>query len=376
MSREKIRVTVVGLEFGAEFVPLYLHHPNVDRVIICDLDAARLQEVGERYAVAARTTDLDLILRSKEWDAVHLITPIPLHTAHTLAVLESGKHCACAVPMGMDLDDLQRIIATQRRVKKNYMMMETAVYSRAFLYVKALYEQGALGQLTFLRGTHYRDMVGWPRYWRGFPPHKYITHALAPLLALTNTHATKVHCLGSGQVEDELRQPYNNPYPLETALFRLEGTPVAAEVTRSMYKTARASTESFAVYGDHRSFEWQQLVDEEPLLFTLEPQPGRGSRITAERVQVPDRSDLLPPQIARFTQSGVYDATTPRGGFLFGGGHDGSHPHLVHEFVRSIMEQRPAAIDAVTAAQWTGAGICAHESAMQDGEGVSIPRFL
>jgi hypothetical protein len=76
-------------------------------------------------------------------------------------------------------------------------------------------------------------------------------------------------------------------------------------------------------------------------------------------VQVPDRADLLPEPIQRFTQ----------------GGHFGSHPHLVHEFVRSIVEGRPPAIDAYTSADWTAPGICAHESALLSGEPVVIPDF-
>jgi predicted dehydrogenase len=159
-----------------------------------------------------RATDLDAILRSDEWDAVHLVTPVTMHAAHTLAVLEAGKHCACTIPMALEIEDLRRIITTQRRVGKNYMMMETAVYTRAFRYVKELYKQGAFGRLTFLRGRTFRT-------WRGggllarLPPHKHITHALAPLLALTGTRATKVHCFGSGQLREELQRPYNNPFP-------------------------------------------------------------------------------------------------------------------------------------------------------------------
>ena len=60
---------------------------------------------------------------------------------------------------------------------------------------------------------------------------------------------------------------------------------------------------------------------------------------------------------------------------LQGGGHHGSHPHLVHEFVRSIVEEAQHLIDAVTAAQWTAAGICAHTSAMQGGAAVEVPSF-
>ena len=39
------------------------------------------------------------------------------------------------------------------------------------------------------------------------------------------------------------------------------------------------------------------------------------------------------------------------------------------------MEERKATVDAVTAANWTAAGICAHQSAMLGGQRVEIPAF-
>lgn len=39
------------------------------------------------------------------------------------------------------------------------------------------------------------------------------------------------------------------------------------------------------------------------------------------------------------------------------------------------MTKSPAASCAVTAANWTAAGICAHQSAMQQSERVEIPAF-
>jgi hypothetical protein len=46
---------------------------------------------------------------------------------------------------------------------------------------------------------------------------------------------------------------------------------------------------------------------------------------------------------------------------------------MVHEFVRAILEDREAISDAATAANCTMTGICAHESAMRDGERIAIP---
>ncbi|MEN6301183.1 MAG: Gfo/Idh/MocA family oxidoreductase [Armatimonadia bacterium] len=375
-----INVALVGLGFGAEFTPIYLHHPGVASVTICDADEAKLAAHGDKYGVADRCGSLDEVLQRNDIDAVHLVSPIPLHAEQTLAVLNSGKHCACTVPMATRLDDLRAIIAAQRASGKNYMMMETAVYCREFLYAQELVQRGELGKPQFLRGAHCQDMEGWPPYWLGLPPMWYATHAIAPLLRLAATRVERVHCFGSGTMREELTEQYGNPYPAESAIFRLAGSEVAAEVTRTLFHVGRQYQESFNVYAENGCFEWGQTAADHPVVFRMTPLDaslsGRGGRaVTAERVECPDYAHRLPEPIQRFTRRGVYDESTPHLSFLQGGGHGGSHPHLVHEFVSSIVEGRKPAIDAVTAADWTVAGICAHESAMNGGEAVEVPEF-
>ncbi|HVU14030.1 MAG TPA: Gfo/Idh/MocA family oxidoreductase [Phototrophicaceae bacterium] len=377
-SPKGLRVALVGLGFGAEFVPIYLHHPDVASLTICDASEQKVNAIGDKFLVDQRTTDFQQILNSDEIDAVHLVTPIPLHAQQTLAVLEAGKHCACTVPMATSLDDLRAIVAAQRRSGKVYMGMETAVYTRRFLYAQEMQRSGALGRIQFVRGAHYQDMEGWPPYWLGLPPMHYGTHAVAPILALAGTRAKSVHCFGSGVMREELRQQYGNPYPIETAIFELESpTSLAAEVTRTLFHTARAYSESFTIYGEKATFEWEQVEGEEPVVFRMTPraESERGSDISVERITPLDRPDLLPPEIARFTKRGVYDESNPHLSFLQGGGHDGSHPHLIHEFVRSIVEGRAPKLDAVTTANWNAPGICAHQSAMNGGARVEIPVF-
>jgi len=351
---EKVRVALAGLRFGAEFIPIYLHHPDVEHLGIVDTNPDVLREQGDKFEVERRHGSLDEVLGSGEYAAVHLVTPIPIHAEQAIAVLEAGLHCACTVPMATSLDDLRAILAAQRKSGKNYMMMETAVYTREFLFAKGLLEGGELGRIQFLRGAHYQDMEGWPPYWMGLPPMYYATHAVSPCLCLAGTRAAEVHCYGSGVMRDELHEPYGNPFPVETAIFKLAATDVCMEITRSLFQTGRDYTESFNVYGEKGTFEWQQLEkEEEPVVFRV----THDCSTTGQHVPVPDRQDLLPPEIARFTRRGVYDESTPHLSFLQGGGHGGSHPHLVHEFVRSIVEDRPPAIDVTTAADWTAAGI-------------------
>ena len=53
MNSEKIRVAVVGLGFGAEFVPIYLEHPDVQSVAVCDADPERLRKTADRFGCDA-----------------------------------------------------------------------------------------------------------------------------------------------------------------------------------------------------------------------------------------------------------------------------------------------------------------------------------
>ncbi len=370
-----LRIAVVGLGFGAEFVPIYLDHPDVESVVVCDANPARLNAIGDRFAVRCRFRDVDDVIKAEDIDAVHLVSGIPDHAAQTISVLQSGKHCACTVPMATSIADLQAIIAAQHASQKNYMMMETAVYTRQFLYAKELRDQGAFGRIQFLRGAHYQDMESWPPYWAGLPPMWYATHAVGPLLAITKSPAVKVHCFGSGVMREELHAQYGNPFPIETAIFQLETPGLCAEVTRSLFYCARSYMESFTVYGENACYEWQ-LEDEDPVLWRVTlVVPGQVRGETFERPVPPDRVDRLPSEVAKYTQRFVYGENEQHLSFEQGGGHHGSHPHLVHEFVRSIIDERSPAIDAVTAANWTAAGICAHESAMSGGAGVVVPQF-
>ncbi len=379
----KLTVALVGLSFGGAFVPIYKLHPRVQHVVICDSDAKTLREVGDTFDISDRRSSLDAVLADPSIDAVHLITPIPQHAKQTVQVLESGKHCACTVPMATTLDDIQTIIDTVRRTGKQYMMMETSVYTRHFWYARGMQERGAFGRIQFLRGAHYQDMEFWPQYWLGLPPMYYSTHAVSPLLALTGRQAQSVRCLGSGVIRDELVYNYHNPYPVETALFDL-GDSLSAEVTRSLFQTAVLYSESFNVYGETMSFQWQQVEEEEqPLLVSMGgknyDEDGvlwRGRKVIWERKSMPDYAEGLPAAIRRFTvKNKFFDETNPQKSFEAGGGHGGSHPFLVDEFVNAACDNREPWIDVYRAAQWTAPGICAHESAMRYGEKVNIPQY-
>jgi predicted dehydrogenase len=379
-SDRKVRVAIVGLGFGAEFIPIYKAHPNAELAAVCRRNKAELDKCGDKYGIKKRFTSFDDLLKDKEIDAVHINSPIPDHAPQSLAALKAGKHVACTVPMGTTKDEIRQIVELQRKTGLTYMMMETVVYSREYLFAKELYDKGELGRIQFLRGSHQQDMDGWPDYWPGLPPMWYATHCVSPCLAILSKPgqpalADKVSGYGSGRIREDLIPKYGSPYAVETATFSVGGTDVCAEVTRSLFDVARQYRESFDVSGSKKSFEWQQVENEEPVIHTKNtPEKPLTEPEIPKRVKVPDYAKLLPGPIQKFTTpQAIQDAEHLS--FLQGGGHGGSHPHLAHNFLMAVLGEKPAFPDAPTSANWTLVGLCAHESAQKGGAQVPIPRY-
>jgi len=367
MGNQPINVAIVGLGFGAEFIPIYQHHPRAKLVAICQRTENKLNEIADAFGIERRYTSYETLLEDPGIDAVHINTPIPDHAPQSIRALEAGKHVACTVPMATSVDQCRRIVELAERTGRKYMMMETVVYSREFLFVRELVEQGELGRIQFLRASHQQEMAGWPGYWDGLPPMHYATHCVGPILALTGKRAGSVSCVGSGRIDARRIDQYGSPFAVESCHMRLYDSDLAAEITRSLFNTARQYRESFDVYGSKKSFEWAQIEHEGPVIFTGEQ---------AERVTVPDYAHLLPEPIRPFTTRGVYDAGEKQHlSFLQGSGHGGSHPHLAHEFITAVIEDRDPMPSAGQSANWTCVGLVAHQSAMAGGKPIDLPEF-
>jgi predicted dehydrogenase len=369
---KKINIAIAGLGFGAEFIPIYQLHPDANMYAICQRNKEKLNEIGDHFKIGVRYDNFDELLKDPNVDAVHINTPIPDHAAQTIKALKAGKHVACTVPMATSVEECKQIVELVQETGLKYMMMETVVYAREFLFMKELYEKGELGKIQFLKASHQQDMDGWPNYWPGLPPMYYATHCVGPVLGLTRAEAEHVSCYGSGTIRKELHQHYNSPFAVESTHIKFRNSDLSAHVYRSLFDTARQYRESFEVYGSKKAVEWP-LIEGDPLVIHTAKRPEHE---IPEEVSAPDYAHLLPAPIQRFTTKGVYDTDENQHlSFTQGAGHGGSHPHLVHEFVDALVNDRDPFPNARQSANITCVGILAHESALQDGKRMMLPSF-
>lgn len=368
MSQKQFNVVIIGTGFGAEFIPIYQAHPQANMYGICRRNPEALKKTAETFGIEHLYTDYDEVLADPNVDFVHINSPIPDHAWMSLKALDAGKNVMCTVPMATTIEECRQIVEKVRETGLKYMMAETVVYSREFLFLKELYTKGELGEIQYMAASHPQDMEGWPEYWERMIPMHYATHVVSPVLGLVNGRAEYVSCFGSGRINDDLAAKSGNRAAVESCHIRLKDSPIAAHIWRFLFDTARQYRESFDVYGTKKSFEWSLVEGEPHVLHTAKkPEPEIPSK-----VEVPDYAHLLPEPIQKFTRS-IEDADHLS--FVQGGGHGGSHPHLVNEMLSALSEDRDPWPNAVISANWTCVGLCAHESTKKGGEIVRLPDF-
>ena len=116
MSNQQLKVAIVGLSFGAEFIPIDQRHPNAVMGPICQRTEADLNKVGDAFGIEKRYVKYDDVLADPDVDFVHINSPIPDHAPMSVAALKAGKHVMCTVPMATTIDECREIVRFFRRL--------------------------------------------------------------------------------------------------------------------------------------------------------------------------------------------------------------------------------------------------------------------
>ena len=91
MSRKQVNIAIVGLGFGAEFIPIYQRHPNANMYAISQRTESELNKIGDEFGVEHRYTSYEQMLEDPNIDAVHINTPIQLHALSLIHISEPTR---------------------------------------------------------------------------------------------------------------------------------------------------------------------------------------------------------------------------------------------------------------------------------------------
>src|SRR5205807_1482958 len=91
-SSTTIRAAVIGLGVGARHIDSYESDPRCEVVVLCDIDAERLEEIGRLHPGKRLTTDATAVLADPEVDVVSICSYDDAHYGQVMAAIAAGKH--------------------------------------------------------------------------------------------------------------------------------------------------------------------------------------------------------------------------------------------------------------------------------------------
>ena len=145
-----ISIGVIGYGYWGPNIVRNFQSLDLDCVkMVSDLNPKVLGKVKHLYPSIRITTDPGEILRSKEIDAVAVITPVATHYPLVREALENGKHVFVEKPFTAKADHAEELIELADRKNLKIMVDYTFLFTGAVKKTKELIDNGTLGKIYY-----------------------------------------------------------------------------------------------------------------------------------------------------------------------------------------------------------------------------------
>ena len=332
---ESFQVGVIGLGLGYHHVAAYADLAAVDRLVICDPDEDRLDQVRTAFPrVAVTYTNLETMLSAEDLDAASIVTPDHLHRPHAEACLQAGCHVLLTKPLATNLEDARAIVRQAERAGRKLMVAHERRYRSPVLRLVQLLHAGALGEIIHLRIDAIQD--------------KRRQFQRSPWYA--SVEAGRTALVGSGIHEvDLMRHLVGRPIRSVSALSNRLGT--------LAFPRAKTTAALDRVEGD--------VIGQVTVTYEAHRKPG-GPRDTDFHL-VGTRGVVAGGRVTWDGLEGWEDLPGDELGIVTG------TFGCVREFVQAILENRPVAIPGREAFASLAACVAADESAATGQPAVPAP---
>jgi predicted dehydrogenase len=174
---KELRVAVIGLGFGRRHIAAYQRLPGVTVVAVAARSAERREEAAREYGIPAAYERYEDILARGDVDLVSICTPDRLHARQALDALAAGTHVLCEKPIATTLEEAASLVRAVRASGLVYAAGHNYRFFAQFARLKALADQGAVGELLLGESSYVQDLYDMeslgPDYWRLADPQEF-----------------------------------------------------------------------------------------------------------------------------------------------------------------------------------------------------------
>lgn len=140
---EKLRIGVIGAGriAAGSHLPCLAKFPDVE-LVLCEVDAARLQLVAERYGISETHADYREMLAGDRVDAAFVLTPPAVTYGVARDCLAAGVTTLMEKPPGMTTDETRDLLATARASGATGMVAVNRRFQPMLNQARAMVEEG------------------------------------------------------------------------------------------------------------------------------------------------------------------------------------------------------------------------------------------
>ncbi len=175
--------------------------PNVEMVAFCDIIEERAVKAAKEYGTpdAKVYTDYKELLKDKEIEVVHVLTPNKSHANITVDALYADKHVMCEKPMAKTAADAKRMVDAAKATGKKLTIGYQHRQKPQSVFAKEYIENDELGEIYYANclAIRRRGTPNWGVFLNeeeqgGGPIIDIATHSLDLTLYLMNNYEPSV----------------------------------------------------------------------------------------------------------------------------------------------------------------------------------------
>ncbi len=198
-----VKVGIIGCGgiANGKHMPALQAVPNVEMVAFCDIIEERAIKAAKEYGTpdAKVYTDYKELLKDKEIEVVHVLTPNKSHANITVDSLYADKHVMCEKPMAKTAADAKRMVDAAKATGKKLTIGYQHRQKPESVFAKEYIENGELGEIYYANclALRRRGTPNWGVFLNeeeqgGGPIIDIATHSLDLTLYLMNNYEPAV----------------------------------------------------------------------------------------------------------------------------------------------------------------------------------------
>ena len=131
-------------------------HPDAELVAASDIDAPRLKDLADNFAIGRTYSDAADLMADADVDALYIGVPNAFHAPLAKAGLEAGKHVILDKPFALNIAEAEGVAAAARASGKTFMLGMNQRFRAESQVIRNLVREGALGEVYHAKAFWFR----------------------------------------------------------------------------------------------------------------------------------------------------------------------------------------------------------------------------